>query len=132
MGLDFNQKDAHKGDRMSKHTERSLKYMRSLGYTCDMVERFIAFPKPHGHRVDFLNIIDFIGIDEFVTVGVQSCGSSFSAHKQKLYEHPNSNLWLANASRQLWLIGWSKRKIKRGGVAYKYMPRIEIIQPGDL
>ena len=117
---------------MSRHTERSLRYMRGLNYTCDMVERFIPFPKPHGHRLDFLNIIDFIAVDNFKTIGIQSCGSSFAAHKQKLYEHPNSRIWLANDNRELWLIGWSKRKIKRSGVAFKYMPRIEIITSSEL
>ena len=111
---------------MSKNTERTLKYLRNEGYTCDMVERFIAFPPP-GHRKDFLGIIDLIAFDVFKTIGVQSCGQDFAAHRRKLQESEMTLLW-TGGHRELWLIGWRKLKVKRGGKATRWTPRIEIIK----
>ena len=109
---------------MSRNTERSLGYMRDRGYKCWMVERFIAFPKPHGQRVDLFNIIDILAINEVCTIGVQSCGSDFSAHKTKMLEGEHTLSWLEDTSRQLLLIGWRKLKKKRGGKAKYWVPRI--------
>ena len=110
---------------MSKNTERTLKYLRAEGYICDMVERFIPFPKPHGHRKDFLGIIDIIAFNEITTIGVQSCGQSFAAHLKKLQDSEMTPLWLESVDRELWLIGWRKLKVKRGGKAVRWTPRIE-------
>ena len=109
---------------MSKNTERSLKYLRDKDYVCDMVERFIAFPKPHGHRKDYLGIIDIIAYDQFVTIGVQSCGQDFAAHKTKILESEHTFSWIKSPDRELWLIGWRKLKLKKGGKAMRWKPRI--------
>ena len=102
--------------------------MRELGYHCGMVERFIPFPKPHGHREDLFGIIDFIAIDECMTIGVQSCGQSFAAHLRKIEESPMTKVWLESVDRELWVIGWRKLLKKRGGKATRWTPRIEIIK----
>jgi len=104
-------------------TERSLKYMRDQGYNCWMVERFIQHPWP-GHRIDLFNIIDILAINEVCTIGVQSCGQDFAAHKTKMLEGEHTLSWLEDTSRQLWLIGWRKLKKKRGGKAKYWVPRI--------
>ena len=109
---------------MSKNTERSLKYMRDRGYKCWMVERFIAWPKPHGQRVDLFNIIDILAINGTSTIGVQSCGSDYAAHKTKILECEYTLPWLESVDRELWLIGWRKLKLKRGGKAVRWTPRI--------
>ena len=111
---------------MSKNTERSLAYMRALGYHCWMVERFISFPKPHGQRVDLFNIIDILAINKTETIGVQSCGQDFAAHRRKIMESEWTPRWLECVDRELWLIGWRKLKVKRGGKAVRWRPRIEM------
>jgi len=98
--------------------------MRDLGYKCWMVERFIPFPKPHGMRVDLFNIIDILCINETSTIGVQSCGQDFAAHKTKILENEYRQAWLECVDRELWLIGWRKLKVKRGGKAVRWTPRI--------
>lgn len=109
---------------MSKNTERTLAYLRDKGYVADMVERFIAFPKPHGHRKDFLGIIDIIAFDVSVTIGIQSCGQGFADHKTKIIESEYTVPWLKSSYRELWLIGWRKLKAKRGGKLKLWKPRI--------
>jgi hypothetical protein len=88
-----------------------------------MVERFINRP-PHGQRVDLFNIIDILAIDDSSTIGVQSCGQDFAAHKKKILECEYTVPWLQNIDRGLMLIGWRKLKLKRGGKAMRWRPRI--------
>ncbi|GAH02053.1 unnamed protein product [marine sediment metagenome] len=113
---------------MSKNTERTLKYLRNEGYIAEVVERFIAFPPPHGHRKDFLGIIDIIAFNEVVTLGVQSCGQAFAAHLKKMNESEMTPRWLESVDRELWLIGWRKLKVKRGGKLKVWKPRIQIFE----
>jgi len=80
-----------------------------------------------GYRKDFMGIIDIICFDDKSTIGVQSCGQNFAEHKRKLYNHESTKSWI-NDHRQLWLIGWRKLKLKRGGKAMRWMPRIEIFE----
>ena len=101
--------------------------MRDLGYHCWMVERWLPFPKPHGTRVDLFNLIDFLAIDGCSTIGVQSCGADFAAHKRKILESEYTRIWLESPDRELQLIGWRKLKVKRGGKAFRWKPRIEIL-----
>ena len=108
---------------------RTLKYLRDDGYIAEVVERFISFPPPHGHRKDFLGIIDIIAFNGVTTIGVQSCGQDFAAHLKKMKESEMTPLWLESVDRELWLIGWRKLKAKRGGKLKLWKPRIEIPQP---
>jgi len=84
----------------------------------------MPFPKPHGTRVDLFNIIDILAIDDTSTIGVQSCGQDYAAHKAKIMECEYTILWLESPDRELWLIGWRKLKVKRGGKAVRWKPRI--------
>jgi hypothetical protein len=107
-------------------TQKTLKYLRDLDYHCDIVERWMKMPThpAGGYRKDFLSIIDIIAFDEHKTIGVQSCGQAFSEHLRKLHESPNTPKWLSHPARELWLIGWRKLKVKRGGKAKRWSPRI--------
>jgi len=102
--------------------------MRDLGFACWMVERFVPFPKPHGQRVDLFNIIDILAINSVKTIGVQSCGQDFAAHKTKILENEYTERWIESWGRELWLIGWRKlkTKLKNGkfGKGYRWTPRI--------
>ena len=112
---------------MSSPTQRSLAYLRKKGLKAAVVERFIRAPHlpGGGHRIDLFNIIDIIAIDGPETIGCQSCGTAFSQHHKKLFEEKAEEVrdWLAGGTRQLWLIGWRKLKVKRGGKAMHWKPR---------
>lgn len=120
---------------MSTNTQRTLKGLRALGLKCGIVERFLYFAGPHGKRVDLFNIIDIIALDyKRGVVGVQSCGSSYSAHlKKMLEEHRQDSIdWLQTPGTVLELWAWRKIKKKRGGKQLVWRPRIKIITVKDL
>jgi hypothetical protein len=107
-------------------TQRTLKYYRDQGYICEVVERWIINPRhpAGGFRKDYLGIIDIIAIKGEETLGIQSCGQAFAEHDRKILAEPNTEEWLAGG-RGLVLIGWRKLKVKRGGKAMKWAPRIK-------
>ena len=119
---------------MTSPTQRSLKYLKDQGFKTGIVERYISGIQKEddhwipGRRIDLFGIIDIIAINNFVTVGVQSCGQAFSEHHKKLTEEKIDDVidWLAGGSRELWLIGWRKLKLKRGGKAMRWKPRIRV------
>lgn len=116
-------------------TERTLAELRSRGLLCDVVERFIKRGKLHGIRRDLFNIIDVIALDpERGIIGVQCFGASgMTEHRTKILdEHQDkTRMWLACTGKlELW--GWRKVKLKRGGKAIRWQPRIEEITLEDL
>lgn len=106
-------------------TQRTLKAMREQGRICGIVEKFNQYAGKFGIRQDLFGFIDIVAIDpQDGIVAIQSCGSSFSAHVEKLLEERNENVfeWLKHASVELW--GWRKVKLKRGGLAMRWKPRV--------
>lgn len=95
------------------------------------VERYLMGARK---RVDLFNIIDILVLADETLVGVQSCGTNFSEHYQKLtVEHRNmTSMWLASMDRSLLLIGWRKVKVKRGGKQMVWKPRLYWITGADL
>ena len=115
-------------------TSRTLKHLKDHGYTCGIVERWIKMPThpAGGFRKDFLGCIDIIGITESETIGVQSCGSAFSQHYNDIVTNPDALKWITgNTHRRLMIIGWRKLKVKRGGKAMRWSPRIQNITEQD-
>lgn len=104
-------------------TSRTLKYLRGQGWEVDIVERFNPYVGKFGIRKDLFGIIDIIALAEHSIVGIQSCGQSFAEHKKKILEAPLSLEWLKSGGRLI-LIGWRKLKLKRGGKAMRWTPRI--------
>lgn len=88
---------------MSTHTQRTLNFIRNQGYVAEVVERWI--PGANKRR-DFLGIIDIIAFNEDQTVGVQSCGEAFAAHRDKILKSATAAQWLSSPHRLLALIGW--------------------------
>lgn len=115
-------------------TQRTLRELRQQGCVCEIVEKWIQHAGPHGIRKDLFGIIDVLCLDpQRGIVGVQSCGSSFSAHRRKLTveKYQETRDWLeAGGKLELW--GWRKVKVKRGGKAVRWQPRIESITLEDL
>ena len=115
-------------------TQRTLRELKNRGLVCGMVERFNRFAGPHGIRQDLFGFIDIIALDpEQGIIGIQSCGQSFSEHLKKITEERNEECfeWLRCGGKvELW--GWRKLKVKRGGKAMRWQPRIKIITLEDL
>jgi hypothetical protein len=113
-------------------TQRTLKYLKDEGYRCGIVERWIQAIRK---RQDLFNIIDIIALDpDKGVIGVQSTGQDFAGHFRKLTEEKadEARAWLETPGTSLMLIGWRKLKVKRGGKAMRWTPRIQYIQLEDL
>lgn len=116
------------------NTSRTLEYLRSQGYVVDRVERFNPYAGKFGQRKDLFGFADLIALGENSIIAVQSCGGSFLRHFQKITADQEvahvAIKWLECGGRIL-LISWSKRKLKRGGKAMRWVPRIKEITTSD-
>ena len=114
-------------------TQRTLKAMREQGRLCGIVERFNQYAGPHGIRQDLFGFIDILCLDPADgIIGVQSCGQDYAGHVRKLTEERNEAVfeWLKHARAELW--GWRKIKLRRGGKAMRWRPRIgDIVLDGE-
>jgi len=110
------------------NTSRTLEYIRSQGWVADRVEQFNAYAGKFGHRKDMFGFGDIVAMGEGSIIAIQSCGQGFSEHNLKITEDetvaPNALLWIQNGGRLL-LVGWRKLKLKRGGKAVRWTPRIK-------
>lgn len=121
-------------------TQRTLRELRQQGRLAGVVERWNQFVGQHGIRQDLFGFIDLIVLcRERGIVGVQCCaGSAHAAHRRKIMEECRvmATEWCrCGGVIELW--SWSKVKLKRGGVAVRWKPRVEVIhvpcgdQPDD-
>ena len=112
---------------MSSPSEKTLKHYRDKGYTVGIVERFLKFAGPFGKRKDLFGFIDIIAMNGQHILGIQSCGTSFSAHHKKIMDDPELHdlliLWLKSCG-SFELIGWRKVLKKKGGKLMIYKPRV--------
>lgn len=114
------------------NTQRTLRALRQEGYLCGMVERFnpyagVMLPtgRRSGIRQDLFGFIDIVAIKPIGICGIQSCGSDFKKHDLKILENEFAPEWL-KAGGSIELIGWRKIKLKRGGKAMRWAPRIKV------
>jgi hypothetical protein len=112
------------------NTSRTLEYIRSQGWEADKVEQFNRYAGKFGQRKDLFGIIDIIALTENGITGIQSCGQSFSEHDQKILENPLSLKWIEKGG-ELLLISWRKLKLKRGGKALRWTPKIKKYSKAD-
>jgi len=106
-------------------TQRTMKFLREQGRLVGNVEKFNPYAGPFGQKKDLFGFIDILCIDPVDgIVAVQSFGSAWSQHVRKLQEERNEIMfeWLKHS--KLELIGWRKLKLKRGGKAMRWFPRI--------
>lgn len=115
-------------------TQRTLKELRKRGFKAGVVERWLRYAGQFGKRQDLFGIIDIVAITSDVTLGVQSCGNSFTKHYRELTEEKNQESydWLMCPHRSLEIWAWRKMKKKRGGKAMIWQPRIVEITLRDL
>lgn len=115
-------------------TQRTIRELRNQGRRCAIVERWNSFAGAHGIRQDLFGIIDVLALDpQRGFVGVQSCGQDFAAHERKLLEERAQECidWLSTPGGVLELWGWRKVKLKRGGKAMRWQPRIRELVLSD-
>jgi len=110
------------------NTSRTLEYIRSRGWVADKVEQFNAYAGKFGQRKDMFGFGDIVAMGEGSIIAIQSCGQNYAEHDRKITEDekvaPLAFLWLRNGGRLL-LVGWRKVKLKRGGKALRWQPRIK-------
>lgn len=116
-------------------TQRTLRALRDQGMRCGIVERYVAKAGPYGKKFDLFGIIDIICLDPVRgVIGVQSTGTGFRDHFLKMTEeHGQETLdWIRTPGTVLQLWGWRKVKVKRGGKAMVYEPRIHEFTEADV
>lgn len=107
---------------------RTKRELRKQEISCDVVERFNQYAGPYGIRQDFCGIFDIIAFSpEQGIIGIQCGGQSgHSGHLKKILANEESVKWLKSGGKiELW--SWGKYKVKRGGKAIRWKPRIEKI-----
>lgn len=94
--------------------QRSLDKARDEGYLVDIVERYIPFPKPHGHHKDWKHLFDAMGIKgpPLDVIGIQACRDGDVADHLAKYEDPTikadlERFKLAGGRAVVW--GWGER-----------------------
>lgn len=104
-------------------TPRTLNLLREWNWHYWRVESYNAFS---GKKSDLFNIIDYLVITDFSTIGIQSCGGDFNAHINKICieEKEDTIRWLSSSHRKLILIGWRKVLKRRGMRLRIYKPRL--------
>ncbi len=115
-------------------TQRTLRALRDRGLIAAIVEKFNTHVGPHGIRQDLFGIIDVIALDpQTGVIGIQSCGQAFIEHIRKIMEERNQEAtdWLRTPGTSFELWGWRKVKLKRGGVAMRWKPRVGIFSVVD-
>jgi len=124
---------------MNRHTtptQRTMRHLREQGNICAVVEKWNQHVGEFGIRQDLFGIVDILVLDpERGFVGVQCCvGSGYSAHLKKLTQEcaQASIDWLSTPGGKLEIWAWSKRKLKRGGVAVRWTPRVKEITMEDI
>ena len=88
-------------------TQRSLKYLRDLGHTVAVVEKFNRFANV---RQDLFGFIDIVALDGMTgLLGVQTTSNdNVSAHIHKAMLLPNLVKWL-QAGNRFDIHGWAKK-----------------------
>jgi len=119
---------------MSKPVQLTMRHLRVQGNICAVVEKFNTFAGKFGIRQDLFGIIDILVLDpERGFIGIQACGQDFQAHLRKMTEDKTQECidWLQTPSGCLELWGWRKIKLKRGGKAMRWKPRIKVFKLED-
>ena len=92
-------------------TQRSLKKLRSEGWTCEITEHWNPFARIRKDLFGFIDLLAMRG-DELLAVQTTSA-ANMSAREQKIRALQSHALWLASPSRRIIIHGWAKRG-KRG------------------
>ncbi len=95
---------------MTSPTQRSLKYLRDLGYHVEIVEHYNFFAKK---RYDLWGFSDLLAIKPNEILAVQTTsGSNVSARVKKINNHENV-VKVRQAGIRIHVHGWAKGKNNR-------------------
>lgn len=88
-------------------TQLSLDHLRGLGYTVDIVERWIPGPKG-GPRIrkDLFGILDLVGLREGQTIGVQTTAKSAISTRARKIADSDAFPLLEKAGWRIVVHGW--------------------------
>ncbi len=113
--------------------QRTIRELRDKGIVCAIAQHFNPYVGEHGIRQDMFGILDVVALDVVDTIGIQCCGTDFKIHFEKLTveKSENSIYWLTAPTRKLQIWSWRKLKLKRGGKAMRWTPRIVEITLAD-
>lgn len=114
--------------------QRTMGALRTLGVKCGKVEVFNPYAglrRPDGsttgQRQDLFGIVDIICLDPARGfVGVQCCGADFAGHYRKMTTEKAQDCidWLQTPGGKLEIWSWRKLKLKKGGLAMRWTPRV--------
>ena len=93
---------------MTSPTQRSLKHLRDLGYTAQIVEKYNMFAHV---RQDLFGFIDIVAIhpDKMGVFGIQTTTQkNVSTHLEKIKNNPIHRLWIETGNKLI-VHGWAKR-----------------------
>ena len=107
---------------MASPTQRVLARLKKHLWTAQVVEKWNAFAKPFGRRIDLFGLIDVLAIRPGTILGVQaSSGSDVASHIKKAMAEPRLVEWLdAGGKFQIW--AW--RKLKGSGKRAQWKIRV--------
>lgn len=102
------------------YTQKTLELLRKRGYLAQVVEKW----QPHSmRRIDLFGIIDIVAVGEGTILGVQSTSwNGKQKHEETLLEHKEELAAWTSSGGVFAMILWKKQKIKRGGIAFRYVP----------
>ena len=90
-------------------TQRTLKHMRGLGYTCQVVEHWNPFAKI---RQDLFGFIDVLCLGDGEIVGVQATSySNVAARVRKIADHEHVGA-VRKAGMRILVHGWDGAKLR--------------------
>lgn len=102
-----------KSKRKTSPTQRSLQYLRELGYKCAIVEHW----NPHAMiRQDLFGFVDLLAIRKGETLAVQTTTSDHLAHRIAKLDEPKVQPLVAAVREAGWKIhmhGWKKNAAGR-------------------
>ena len=105
-------------------TQRTLKLMRSEGYTCAIVEHYNQWANIRQDLYGFIDIVCLRG-DNRGILGIQTTSTgNINARIKKIQANPIYILWL-QCGNQIEVQGWSK-KGKKGKVKHWTVKRVPI------
>lgn len=111
-------------------TQRGLAALRDRGMVAEVVQKWNQYAGPFGRRKDLFGFVDVLALDPSRPgegfLGVQACaGGDLARHLEKIRTEcrENAEAWLRAGGRiEVW--AWRKVKLRRGGKAMRWAPRV--------
>jgi hypothetical protein len=91
-------------------TQRSLAYLRALGYHCEVVEHFVRFPPP-GHRKDLWGWCDIIAIRPGEVLAVQTTSRGEVSRRVNKIAESATVAAVREAGIRIHVHGWSGKTL---------------------